>query len=198
MSVDLRWLDFTFTRCIPRCHTPTMLFVPACADQAITLVSVKQTGLVQTVAEDRGNKYNRCSVVQHTAVSSLTTPWRLIRLWQNCDTRQVWKKRGVRKDIKIEKSQREGQVPASPVKHFSWILSSRLMACFWGFTTHRSDSWWGLFILTLKTVTIHSTLLVTWGHHYVACVSLNMCLCCYNTVKGTAEFPLPTCQSFFC
>lgn len=49
----------------------------------------------------------------------------------------------------------------------------------------------------LKTVTIHSTLLVTAGHHWLACVSANMSLCCYNTVKGTAEFPLSACQSFF-
>lgn len=89
--------------------------------------------------------------MQHTAVSSLTTPWRLIRLWQNSGTREAQEGKGGRKEgKKKEKSQREGQVPATPVKHFSWILSSRVVGCFRGFSTHRSDSWWGLFMLTFK------------------------------------------------
>lgn len=89
--------------------------------------------------------------MQHTAVSSLTTPWRLIRLWQNSGTREAQEGKGGRREgKKKEKSQREGQVPATPVKHFSWILSSRVVGCFRGFSTHRSDSWWGLFMLTFK------------------------------------------------
>lgn len=138
----------------------------------------------------------------------LLAPWQHPGGWSGCgktvtqDKRR--RKRGRKEGKKREKSQREGQVPATPVKHFLWILSSRK-------ASHQLGGWWeafGAFQLTevivdegsscshLKTVTIHSTLPVTSGHHCLACVSAYMCLCCYNTGKGTAQFPLSACQSF--
>lgn len=97
--------------------------------------------------------------MQALCSASLLAPWQhpggwrltVIRLWQNGDTRQAQGEMGEeRRERRERKAKREGQVPASPVKHISWVLSSSLVGCFPGFSTHRSDSWWGLFILTFK------------------------------------------------
>lgn len=135
--------------------------------------------------------------MQHTAVSSLTTPWRLIRLWQNSGTREAQEGKGE------ERRERRKRKAREKVKYLLLLSNTSAEFCPVG--------WWdafGAFQLTeviadegsscshLKTVTIHSTLLLTSGHHWLACVSVNMCLCCNNTVKGTALFPLSTCQSF--
>lgn len=106
------------------------------------------------MAENRGNKQTiNAGVVLRVAVRSLTTPW---RLQAECDqaVAKQWHEAGEngggKEGKEQDKSQREGQVPASPVKHIGWVLSSRFVGCFQGVSTQRSDSGWGLFILTFK------------------------------------------------
>lgn len=91
--------------------------------------------------------------MQMSCSTLLLAPWQHPGGWSGwCKTvTQAQKEKGEeRRERSEKKSQGEGQVPATPVKHFSWILSSKLLGCFRGFSTLKSDSWWGLFMLTFK------------------------------------------------
>lgn len=105
-------------------------------------------------------------------------------------------KEGRKEGKRREKRQREGQVPAPPVKHFSGIWSSRLVGRCRGFFTPAgvmADE--GSSRSHLEAVTTHPTLPQTPGQRWPACVSVNMRLRCCDAGKATAQSPLSTHHS---